>query len=226
MADPAPVAQDAQEKAKKTKTVKKATPKKAAVKKAPVKKAPVKKAAPAKSVKPKSSTASVKKAVKGKVAKPSTKAKKPAKVAAAKVVKKIAKSPKVKAAPTTASGFSKFETLALEAIVSIATEEKPYVSASKVKQYVLDYEDKALPAQVPRFTKNALTSLLAKKILKAKKDSYAFTQVGKDKAPTKVPNRKKVVRVVKDVKPKKAEPSKPSIITLSGRTSRPVALPA
>jgi hypothetical protein len=43
------------------------------------------------------------------------------------------------------SEFNKFETYAIEAITVLATEDKPYVSSLKVRQYVTDYDDKVAP---------------------------------------------------------------------------------
>jgi hypothetical protein len=182
MADPKADAV-AKTKSKKTKTVKKIVTKKTAVKKADLHK-------------PKPVSAKIKKAVKAKV-----KATKPK-------VTKVAKPKITKAAKATkskgSSEFSKFETYAIEAIALLATDEKPCISAAKVRQYVVDYDDKALVSQIPKYTKRALELLVAKKILKAKKDSYAFTVKGKASAPDKVQTRKKVVRAVKAA-PKKAK---------------------
>jgi hypothetical protein len=202
-------------KATKSKTVKKTVTKKAAVKKDAAKSAETSKSkAPAKKVvKPKTSTI--------KARKPKPKVEAPAKKLAKAKTPKSAPKPK-KTAP--ASEFTKFETLALEAITLSATDEKPYVSGTKVRQYALDYEGKAQAAQIPRYAKNALLSLLIKKIVKAKKDSYALTSKGKEVAPEKVQKRSKVVRVAKAAaKSKKAvEPVKKPVTTTSGRTSRPV----
>jgi hypothetical protein len=211
MVDPVADAVAPKEKPKKTKTVQKTVTKKTS--------APKKVVVP-KASKPKSSAASVKKVLKGKIAK--------AAAANPSAVKKVTKKkPKAsKAAPESTSEFSKFEAFALEAISAEANEEKPYVSVAKIKKYILDYSDKGQPKQVTRFVKQALVSLTVKKILKVKKDSYALTAFGKSKAPAKVPNRKKVVRATKTAPaPKKVAPAKPTI-TLSGRASRPVALPA
>jgi hypothetical protein len=210
MTDPTPPAETASapQSPKKAKTVKKPT-----VKKEPTRKAPAR-AAKTKSLVIKKAKSPVKSAVKAKV-----QARKKAKTVKPKSGKKSTKS--------TRSGLSKFESIALEAISLSSTDESPFVSGSKVKQYAVDYLEKTPVAQIPRLIKRALEILVAKRLLKAKKDSYAFTLKGKAAAPKKVENRKKVVRTVKEkkaaTKPKKAEtPAKKALVTRSGRTSRPV----
>jgi hypothetical protein len=205
-------ADGAKVKTKKTRTVKKTVTKKVVVKKGAG-------ADPAKPTKPKSVSTTIKKAVKAKSS-PSKKVKATKPKAAKATTPKIAKEAKV-AKPRGSSQANKFETYAIEAVTVFATEEKPYVSASKIRQYLVDYDDTAVPL-IRRNTKRALDILVVKKILKAKKDSYAFTTKGKALAPAKVQARKKVVRVVKPA-PSKAElPPTKVTITLSGRATRPI----
>jgi hypothetical protein len=169
---------------------------------------------------------------KSKAAKAASVVKKVTKATAPKVTKvakaKAAKPKSSKSAPKASiqakSQFSKYEEFALKAIQATATDEKPYISSAKVKQYIFDYEEQAQSGQITKLVKRALTALVAKKFLKAKKDSYAFTVKGKKQAPENVQNRKKVVRPAKVlIKERKVDdrPKKPTI-TLSGRASRPV----
>jgi hypothetical protein len=213
-ATPAPT----KSKPKKPEAVKKAVTKKPTVKKTSTKSADSgkSKAPPKKAVKPKPSTT--------KATKPKPKAETPAKKLAKGKPQKRGRKPKKAAA---VSQFNKFETLALEAVAISATDEKPYVSSTKIRQYLLDYEPTAKPGQIPRYAKLALASLVAKKILKPKKESYTFTLKGKDVAPEKVQSRKKIVRPVKPAKKSKktveaVKQVKKPVITLSGRTSKPL----
>ena len=198
-------------------STKKTATKKTATKKSTEKKTTTKKTAT------KTKAAATKKLVK-KAAKPTKKA--------SKVVKKAAKktSPKKKAEAkpkkTAKKSFSKFETFVAEAIKAISTEEKPYVSYTKVKQYLLDYMPGGLVTVIPKMTKKTLTSLAEQKLLKAKKESFAFTKKGEEKlAPAKVEKRKKIDRPVKETKEKApAVPETPrTVTTLSGRISKQTA---
>jgi hypothetical protein len=123
-----------------------------------------------------------------------------------------------------APGFPKIETLVLEAISVEGTEEKPYVGGVTIAKYVLDYDDRAQAGQVTRRVKQALTSLIGKKILRVKRDSYALTAVGKEKAP-QAQTRTKVVRPAEGARDPKGQAAPKARITLSGRASRPVVLP-
>ena len=193
--------------AKKTAT-KKETKKKAAPKKTTTKKAAPKKDAAKKTKK------LVKKAVKPKKAAP--------KKTTEKKTKKAKETTK-KAAPKTAAKFGKYDQFIAEAIVATATEEKQWVSYSKIKQYLLDYMDGAIVAMIPKQCKKAILALVEKKYLKAKKDSYQFTAKGKEKlAPAKVEKRKKIDRPEKKVAPPPKEEPKKEIKTMSGRVSKSV----
>jgi hypothetical protein len=136
---------------------------------------------------------------KGKVEKVKPKKEAPKKLkgkeAAKKIVKKVAKSgSKANKGKKVAlsQSFTKYENWVAEAIKANATKEKPYVSYSKVKQYIVDYMDGGVVYFIPRITKKSLLGLVNRKLLKAKKDSYAFTSTGRDKLePKSVENRKK-----------------------------------
>jgi hypothetical protein len=207
------MSETAKDAAKEKKTSKAAPKKTAAPKKVVTKKA----AAPKKEAKKISPKKAVKAAAKAKPSKKATKVPKATK----KSVKKTTKS-------TKSTEFSKFEKFVAEAIAALATTEKQFVSASKIKQYVFDYMEGGLAPTIPKLTKNAIGTLQAKKLIKAKKDSYSFTSKGKEViAPAKVEKRRKVERalVAKKKKVKVVEqPAKvKTIVTLSGRTSRSVA---
>ena len=193
------------------------TSKKPAAKKTATKKVTAKKTAPKKA-------AAAKKLVK-KATKPAKKAVK----AATKTTKKTAtkkSSTEKKVKKESKKTFNKFETFVAEAIKAIATEEKPYVSYSKVKQYLLDYMPGGLVTVIPKMTKKTLNSLAEQKLLKAKKESFAFTKKGEEKlAPAKVEKRKKIDRPTKEKKEKpveKVEPPK-TVKTMSGRISKQTA---
>jgi hypothetical protein len=193
-----------------------ASPKKpaAAAKPAAEKKAALKKSAAPKKAAPKKV---IKAAAKAKVSKKGLKPK------ATKSIKK----PKTKASKKGGSGgaSTKYEKWAAEAIAALATPEKEYVSVGKVKQYILDYFEAATVKTAPKLTKTALALLQTKKLLKSKKDSYAFTAKGKESvAPSKVEKRQKIVRA--EPKKKKVvakaieKPEVKTVVTISGRTSR------
>jgi hypothetical protein len=195
--------------------------KKAAAKPKATKKPTVKK--DGKAVKKGGSVLAKKKVVK-KAKAPTKKASaKPAKAAKRAEKETAPKAPKQEKAKT-APARSKFEQFAIDAININATDASPYVSFTKIKQYAVDYADKVKLGSIPKFVKKALLALEVKKILKAKKDSYAFAASGKALAGKKVPERKKVVREPKKTaKPTKVEVTIPKpVVTASGRTSRPV----
>jgi hypothetical protein len=154
--------------------------------------------------------------------KTSVKPAKASKRATKAVAPKDKKAKKVKGSSPT---YSKFEQFAIDAINVNASEASPYVSFAKIKQYAIDYVEKSKLGSIPKLVKKALLSLEVKKILKAKKDSYAFAAAGKGLAGKKVPDRKKVIRETK----KAAKPAEAGVtiakpvVTTSGRTSRPVA---
>jgi hypothetical protein len=144
----------------------------------------------------------------------------PAKAAGAKVPTEK----KPRQAKAARPSYSKFEQFAIDGINVNATEASPYVSFAKIKQYAIDYVEKTRLGSIPKLVKRALLGLEVKKILKAKRDSYAFAAAGKGLALRKVPERTKVVREpTKADKPADAEVTiaKP-LVTTSGRTSRPV----
>jgi hypothetical protein len=186
----------------------------------PKKPAAAKAAAPKKSAAPKKIAPKklVKAAAKAKVSKKGLKPKAP------KAIKKSkTKSTKQSGG---SGGLTKYEKWAAEAIAALSTAEKSYVSAGKVKQYILDYFEAATPKTAPKLTNTALAVLQSKKLLKSKKDSYTFTTKGKETiGASKVEKRQKVVRAEpkkKKVVAKAVEkPAAKNVVTLSGRTSRP-----
>lgn len=204
-------------KATKPKAEKKTVTKKATTKKETPKKAATKKAAPKKTAAKKDSA---KKATKKLV----KKAVKPKKTVKKSTEKKPAKEATTKKAAPKAAKFGKYDHFVAEAIVANATEEKQWVSYAKIKQYLLDYMDGAIVAMIPKQCKKAILALVAKKYLKAKKESYAFTAKGKEKlAPAKAEKRKKIERPVKKAAPEpKEEPKKENRVTMSGRVSKSV----
>ncbi|OHT12222.1 hypothetical protein TRFO_18137 [Tritrichomonas foetus] len=185
-----------------TKTKKATTTKKASTAAKPTKKTTTKKAATTK----KATKATTKKVTKKAATKKKTDSK-----------KKTESTPK-------AVKFNKFETWTGEAIAALQTEDKQWVSYARIKQYLVDYMDKVIPAMIPKMTKKALLDLTEKKLLKKKKESYSFTSKGKAKLqPEKIEKRKKIDRPVKKAKVVAPEPAQPAkeVITLSGRVSKP-----
>jgi hypothetical protein len=181
---------------------------------APEKKPAVEKKAAPKKVTPKKTIKAVAKA------KPEKKAVKP------KATKKIRK-PKTKSSKKSASAgaLTNYEKWAAEAVAALASSEKEFVSLSKIKQYILDYFEKASPKSAAKLATTALVLLQTKKLVKSKKGSWAFTPKGKDTIGSqKVEKRAKVSRPEpKKPKAKKVEeaPVK-TVVTISGRTSRSV----
>lgn len=108
-----------------------------------------------------------------------------------------------------------------EAILALSTEDKPWVSQKRIREYLLKYMT-GLYGTIPSMTKKALEKLTEKKYLKRKKDSFAFAKLGNEKLrPEKIQKRTEVNRPVK-AKPEKEEPAKPlpEVVTMSGRVSR------
>lgn len=197
-------------KAKATKTVEK--------KKTSKKSGEASKAKKVKKTTKKEAAAKTKKVTKGtkKIAKKSTDSKK--KTTKKKVTKKEAPKKVERATP-----FSKYEKWVGEAIQALATEDKPYVSASRVKQYLIDYMEGAIFTMIPKMSRNALATLTEKKFLKKKKESYAFSAKGKEKlTQEKLPKHKKIERPVK-AKPEPEAPVVPATtVTSYGRVSTQV----
>jgi hypothetical protein len=144
-------------------------------------------------------------------------------VVGATKAKSVKKTKKAKPLPTS-SPYTKYQIWVAEAVQVLKTPEHPLVSFNKIRQYLLDYLDVKQPFRIPKLAKQACLSLLQKKLLKAKKDSYSFTKLGEEKiAPSKVEKRKKVVRVEKKQKiPKTKEPVRNPVILGTGRVSRPL----
>jgi hypothetical protein len=158
-------------------------------------------------------TVSKKVSVRATIKKALTKSSKPKTVLKAK-----AKASKQKAT----SGGTKYQVWVAEAIQQLKTPEHEYVSFGKIKQYLLDYLDTAA-FRIPKLAKQALLQLLGTKIVKAKRDSYAFTKAGEAKiAPKTVGKREKIEREAKVVaKSAKEEPAKKVVILRTGRVSKP-----
>lgn len=203
----------------KTKGVKKAKKTKKTTKKTTKKKV----TKPASEEKPKST----KKATKPKkTTKPEKKTTKPAK----KATKKTETKPKKEAAEKKTTKKSptrqvhKYEKWILEAIVSLSTEDKPYVSYEKIKNYLFTYMDGTIAGTIPYQTRKTLDKLHEKGLIKKKKESYALRVAGKKVAPTTIEKRKKVPE--REIKPKRQqmvayEPVETKeFITFTGRVSK------
>jgi hypothetical protein len=143
-------------------------------------------------------------------------------VVGATKAKSVKKTKKAKPLPTS-SPYTKYQIWVAEAVQLLKTPEHPLVSFNKIKQYLLDYFDVKQPFRIPKLAKQACLSLLQKKLLKAKKDSYSFTKLGEKKiAPSKVEKRKKLMRAEKKQKTLKTkEPVRNPVILGTGRVSRP-----
>jgi hypothetical protein len=76
--------------------------------------------------------------------------------------------------------LNRYQGLAVAAMGSAGTQEKPYVSLSKIMTHASEFEDRIAPAQLRKLMKQALTGLVDQKILRAKKDSFALTKRGSE----------------------------------------------
>jgi hypothetical protein len=184
-----------------TKSKPKEAPKKQTVKKTVAKKPAVKKAATKKNAPVR---AQLKKTISVKKSKP------------------VKKTKKAKSAPAP-SAYTKYQVWVAEAVQQLKTPEHPFVSFNKIKQYLLDYVDAKQPFRIPKLGKQARLSPVHSKLLKARKNSYAFTKLGEGKiAPSKAEKRKKIVRKEKkQTKPKTKEPVRNPVMLGTGRISRP-----
>lgn len=137
-----------------------------------------------------------------------------------KAVRKVKKATKKKSAES--GGLDKYEKWVVEAIASLKTDDHTYVSLRKIRQYLLDYYE-GQPFRIPKLAKKAALKLLARKVVKAKKDSYQFTVHGASLVPEKIEKRKKIIRPESKAPPKKVkeEPAKSPVIVSTGRVSKP-----
>ena len=109
-------------------------------------------------------------------------------------------------------------TLAAEAIASNATEESPFVSSTKILEYIVKYIDTRAPTH--ENVKSLLRELVSKKLLQQRKSSVAFTKKGEEKLkPKSIPKRKENVPEPEE---EPVEEKKPDVVTGSGRISRQV----
>jgi hypothetical protein len=134
---------------------------------------------------------------------------------------KAVKEKKTKKAATPAN--NKYETWVAEAIAANTTKQHEYVSINKIRQYLVDYVE-GQEFRIRKMAKATTLVLLDRKLIKSKKDSYAFTKIGKAKiAPQTIQERTKIVRQGKKVvtTPVKVDGPKGPIITASGRVSKP-----
>jgi hypothetical protein len=151
------------------------------------------------------------------------KTKTPTKKSSAKLAAPAPAAPKPKKGKDT---YNKFEQVAVDAININATKTNPFVSFTTIRQYAVDYLEKVKVGSISKFVKKALFGLEIKKIIKSKKDCYAFAAAGKALAGIKVPERKKVVRGPKKrgKTPKVEVTIANQIVTTTGRTSLPVVV--
>jgi hypothetical protein len=119
--------------------------------------------------------------------------------------------------------ISKFGEFICEAIAALETKEDKWVSGQKIAQYLIDFYDKGLWQTFKKKAQNVLEKLKDQKLLKAKKNKYAFTSLGEKKLkPDKIPKHKKIEGRVKKREVEKAVEEPPPIFTKSGRESKPV----
>jgi hypothetical protein len=86
--------------------------------------------------------------------------------------------------------FSRYEAAVITSLLSLATEEKPFVAMRRIVAFAHDIDKEPNSARMRRTMKNVLRTLTDRKVLKAKKDSYALTKRG---AALSCADRKEVV---------------------------------
>jgi hypothetical protein len=78
--------------------------------------------------------------------------------------------------------FTRYEGVAIAAVLAFATEEKSFVAMRNITQYLRDLEKDPKLARLPTMIKKALKMLIDQKMFKAKKNFYAFTPRRKARA--------------------------------------------
>ena len=151
--------------------------------------------------------------------KPKKPTKKVEKKAEKKTEEKKSKKPEAKGAD---KGLGKRASDVCEAIAVNMTEDDKWVSINKIKDHIYNYISETPVCGLHGYCKKGLEFLLEKKYIRQKKNSYAFTVSGLNKAkPDKIPKRKKIEHKVAE--PVRAPiPEKRVFITLSGRVSNKV----
>jgi hypothetical protein len=117
----------------------------------------------------------------------STKSVKPSKTAKATKGGKAVKGKKtaVKAATPKIS----YKDWVIEAVQAIQTDDKPFISLKKIKDYIYTHIEEANPARISRYAKSAVDGLVESKTFKQKRDSVAFTAKAGDIATAEAPAR-------------------------------------
>ena len=139
-----------------------------------------------------------------------------------KAEKKTEKKETKKSSSKSEKNVSPFTQFIAEAIASNATEEKQFVSEAKIKEYLFKYYDGSIPdALLKTQTKRQLERLVNNKLLKQKRNSYAFSAAGKHEIePSKVPTRKQNKRAQVKPEPEEVvEEKKEEYVTQTGRTT-------
>jgi hypothetical protein len=102
---------------------------------------------------------------------------------------KRAKSPK----PTkVAHEKTSFTDYVIEAIQSLQTEDRKYIGLPSIQNYIFSYIEAANPSTINRSSKAAVEKLIAKKVLKRKRDSVAFSSAAGDLATAAPPRREEI----------------------------------
>jgi hypothetical protein len=78
--------------------------------------------------------------------------------------------------------LTRYKGIAITAVLTFATEERPFVGMRKITQYARDLERDPKLARLPIMMEKALKTLVDQKMFKAKKDSCALTPCGRARA--------------------------------------------
>jgi hypothetical protein len=147
---------------------------------------------------------------------------KPEKLKSSKASSEEKKVKKIKYEKTKMS-ISKFDEFVCEAIAALETEEDQWISERRIAQYLVDFCDRGLWQTFKKKTRNVLEKLKDQKLLKNKKNKYAFTSLGEKKLkPIVIPKRKKIKGREKKQKIENTVEEHSSSFTKSGRESKPV----
>jgi hypothetical protein len=113
----------------------------------------------------------------------------------------------------------KFTQWIAEALAVLGSDDHRFVPFEKIKGYLCDHMSEKLVV-IPKLAKRALTALVGRKLVIAKKDADAFRKKGKVQlAPKNIGKRKKIERAVRAMKIG-SEPLVPKILIAStGRIS-------
>jgi hypothetical protein len=97
-----------------------------------------------------------------------------------------AKSPAKEKSP---SRFKSYSDYVIEAVQALQTDDKPFVSLTKIRDYIFSYIEEAKPENIKRLVPRAVDGLVNSKVFKKKRGSVAFGAKAGDAATTAAPER-------------------------------------